>query len=907
MFFNSYLQSCEMQIKKIKRRDFLKGTSMLTAGLLASRMPVIAGPFLPGELNGLHIPADKKLDPKWIKSLYERGTVTTYHKTKNELQYIGMPVGGITCGTVYLRGDGRLWLWDIFNKNQEGIEPKVVDWKERDKDKKIRSRDGAAYVSPAKNIYPLEQGFAVKIEYDGKSIIKKLDEKDWDEIEFEATYPMATIRYIDKYLPVEISLQVYSPFIALDEENSGLPATIFSFHISNKSVMPVNIALLGWLENKAGVDSAKNDLYERYNTTLSGKGFQAIEESVRDKKDLSTGIQLQPDFGSLCIASLNEDGKVNTDLSWPLPENSFEIFTDKETIKAIDEKLVSAVVNQHQLFPGKNVSSSFVLSRYFPNLRFKGIEGEGRYYQNKFHSAGEVAQYIRQNFKKLSSQSKLWKETWYDSTLPWWFLERTFLNISSLATTTCHRFSSGRFYAWEGVGCCPGTCTHVWQYAQAVARIFPALEKETRQNIDLGIALEPNGAIGFRAEANVNPAIDGQAGTILRIYREHQMSADNTFLKNYWTKIKETIQFVINADKNKDGMEDTPMENTLDAVWSGEISWIVGLCIAAVKAGQMMAEEMNDNAFVDECKEYVAKGKKNMDEKLFNGEYFIHRPDPKADRKHLGSYDTCYIDQVFGQTWAFQVGLGRIIDKEKTLLALRSLWEYNYTPDVGPYIKEHPGGRPFALAGEGGMIMDTNPKKETKPYGDDVTWQVGYFNECMSGFEHEVASHMMAEGMTDESLVLSRTIHDRYHAYKRNPFNEIECSDHYARAMASYGTFVTACGFEYNGPKGHIRFAPKWNGENFKAPFITSNRWGSYSQQILNGKQVYHFELKYGSLRLQKISLQAIGEHLITKVVTVIGTQKIKVNHQQKEHNILIEFIKPLPIQTNQTLIITVQ
>ena len=29
-------------------------------------------------------------------------------------------------------------------------------------------------------------------------------------------------------------------------------------------------------------------------------------------------------------------------------------------------------------------------------------------------------------------------------------------------------------------------------------------------------------------------------------------------------------------------MEDTPMENTLDALWSGEISWIVGLCIAAV-------------------------------------------------------------------------------------------------------------------------------------------------------------------------------------------------------------------------------------------------------------------------------------------------------------------------------------
>ncbi|MEP6701204.1 MAG: GH116 family glycosyl-hydrolase, partial [Bacteroidota bacterium] len=211
-----------MEYKEIKRRDFLKNTGILTAGFLASRMPVIAGPFLPGELNGWQIPEDKKLDPEWVKSLYKRGTVTTYLKSKNELQYIGMPVGGINCGTMYLRGDGRLWLWDIFNKNQEGIEPKELRWDNGTKEgKKVLPRDGAAYVAPAKNIFPLEQGFAVKIEYSGKSIIKKMQEEDWDEIVFEATYPIATIRYIDKTLPVDISLEVYSPFIALDEDNSG--------------------------------------------------------------------------------------------------------------------------------------------------------------------------------------------------------------------------------------------------------------------------------------------------------------------------------------------------------------------------------------------------------------------------------------------------------------------------------------------------------------------------------------------------------------------------------------------------------------------------------------------------------------------------------------------------------------
>ena len=63
---------------------------------------------------------------------------------------------------------------------------------------------------------------------------------------------------------------------------------------------------------------------------------------------------------------------------------------------------------------------------------------------------------------------------------------------------------------------------------------------------------------------------------------------------------------------------------------------------------------------------------------------------------------------------------------------------------------------------------------------------------------------MIAEGLTLEGLAVTRAIHDRYHASLRNPYNEIECSDHYSRSMAAYGSFISICGFEYHGPKGHI-------------------------------------------------------------------------------------------------------
>ncbi len=101
----------------MERRKFLKSTGLLSAaGFFSSRFPLVAGPFSKEDFLQSHFPADKKLDRDWIQSLYERGNATVYAKTKNELRYIGMPVGGICCGTVYVGGDGRLWVWDIFNR-----------------------------------------------------------------------------------------------------------------------------------------------------------------------------------------------------------------------------------------------------------------------------------------------------------------------------------------------------------------------------------------------------------------------------------------------------------------------------------------------------------------------------------------------------------------------------------------------------------------------------------------------------------------------------------------------------------------------------------------------------------------------------------------------------------------------
>lgn len=858
-----------------------------------------------------NIPVDKHIDPRWLKGLYQRGLPTTYLKSRNELKYIGMPAGGLHSGSLYLGGDGRLWLWEIYNDDREGIDPKVIKWFDGEKKRDIRNRDGANYVSPAvaDEHRKLDQGFAIKIKSEKGTWIKPLTEANWDEISFTATYPQASIVYTAKDLPVKVMMTAGAFYVPLREDDSNLPATALSIEVINTGELPLEITVIGWLENGVGKDTCiQDDGSIKRTEPLQVQGGGGIYHSAQLKKPDAR------DAGSMCLALLKQKAVTAITEGDFLPEKPLDWTLDpKASTCSFPKKLGGAVATLPKTIqPNEICKADYVISWHFNHsltkVQAKMPESKaGYYYGKRFKDARAVIDYITQNFERLSELTRLWQSTYYDSTLPHWLLERSIINIGTIATANTYRFASGRFWGWEGVNACEGTCTHVWQYGHALARLFPSIERDTRQRVDLGLAQLPDGGIEFRGEFDTQPAIDGQAGTVLRIYREHQMSKDDAFLKRNWANIKKTIHFLLAQDSNGDGMTDTPMENTLDAVWEGEIAWIVGLSIAAVKAGQYMAREMKDTDFELRCKTYVEKGNKGMEEKLFNGEYFIHRPDPVSGRKKLGSYNTCHIDQVYGQSWAFQVGLGRLWNREKTRSALKALWKYNFAPDVGPYIKTHIGGRPYALAGEAGLIMNTNPHNEPKPYGDNVTWQLGYFHECMTGFEHQVAAHMMAEGMADYALVLTRSIHDRYHAAKRNPYNEIECSDHYARAMASYGTFISACGYYYHGPKGIIGFAPKLSPENFKAAFTSAEGWGTYQQLLTGTKSKKTFTsqltLQYGQLRLCQFQIEwpeGMANH--RNIKAMLNNKPIACSGSANEGRLNLNFITSLTLTANDRI-----
>lgn len=1034
----------------VTRRCFL-GTAGFLAGGLASNLSLMAGPFVREDFERL-VPADKKLRPEWVDSLFARGTPTVYRWPESKL--IGMPIGGVCAGQVYLGGDGRLWHWDIFNLTQ--------------------GTSDRHYVHPPEPASPIESGFAIKVRDDKNSQTRKLDHTGWQHVEFCGQYPIGTVRYRDPAAPVSVSLEAYSPFIPLNTQDSAPPATILEFTILNETQSQLDVELAGWLENGVCLGSAtempgtrRNQIVDReqflmldcsaeaspiaqreekrpdvvlddferstyapWNSSGTAFGVGPVAEDAMPsyqgkvgahgkrlvnshasapgqtvaEKDSATGTLVSGPFvierdyinflvgggahaGRTCM-NLRVDGNIvlsatgrndnrlgprtwdvrkwagktaqieivdNESGGWGnigvdhivlsdtpavpftplterpdygtmglaivragavhagqmdfassvlpeggLPDTAFAEGGTTTFSRPFGERLIGAVGRRFRLAGGESAKVIFVLTWYFPNLKIDRLgDHKGRYYGTRFAHARAVSEYIVANLARLSGQTKLWRDTWYDSTLPHWFLERTMAPTSHLATNTCYWLGNGRFYAWEGVGCCAGTCAHVWHYAQAMARLFPELERSVRTMADYGAGFDAaSGRIRFRAEHNDHWAVDGQAGCILRVLREHQMSADNAFLRQLWPKVKKSLEFLISKDDGKDGIIDGPQHNTLDADWHGEVAWLSGLYLAALRAGEEMAREMDDAQFADQCRAIFERGRKTVDERLFNGEYYIQRPDP-ARKRTVGSYDGCEIDQVLGDSWAWQVGLGRILDEAHVRSALRSLWRYNFTPDVGPYRKAYPAGRWYAVAGEAGLLMCTWPRGDSQRVTESFDF---YFNECMTGFEYQVAWHCMAESMLLESMAITRAIHDRYHAARRNPWNEVECGDHYARAMAAYGVFLAACGYEYHGPKGHLGFAPRLKPENFKCAFTAAEGWGSFTQQISTDRQRAEIDLKYGKLNLRTLSLGVVGDREPRRAEVIVGGSATKARMDYSKGRAVISFEQPVVLNAGDRL-----
>lgn len=824
----------------LNRRDFMALSS--ASALYLTMAPLTARgkeSLSPEDLYARLVPKEKNLDPQWMTSL-----TTRHHPLDEGIAYdaktvdheiIGMTAGGIGCGTVYLSGDGRLWVWDIFNYEHEGVvanrhTPIPEGLANIGKSKVLRERDGSNFINPPRasdHNNGVDARFTLR--HRGKEV--PLDASGWKNVTFTGRWPIGNVAYTAPDTPLKVSLEAYSPFIPLNLADSSLPVTVMEYTVENTGDIEEEITLSGHLNNAAGRRAKLEE--SRFTDRIETPHLKGLFHGLKITGPADQEITSKLDVGSMAIVALDQP--------------NVTIDPAANTIGATLK------------IPAKSSrTAKFAIAWFFPNIKHKDYpEGARRHYVNDFENAREVAEHLAVHHTRLSEVTKNWVSTWNDSTLPQWLLDRTILPANSLQSETCLLLDDGQFWAWEGIGCCPGTCGHVWQYAQGHARLFPEIERRLREKTDYGPAQKPDGSIAFRGTVNKMVAIDSQCAYILRTLRDHQLSDDPDYLKRVWKPTQKAIEYLIAFDKadprgGLDGLLDGEQHNTLDAEWYGKVHVLCSMYLAALRAAEEMALEMNEQPVATIVRGIYEMGRKNI-EKLYNGEFYEQIEDPDHLDK-IGVGMGCYIDQVMGQFWANQVGLGRLYNAEHQKSALRALWKYNFVPEYGAFRKEFKKGRHYATAGDAGLLMCTWPLGGLR---DDFTkhWQYSYFNEFMTGFEYQVAAHMVAErdhDLVQHGLAITRAIHDRYSAKRgRNPYNEIECSDHYARAGSAYAVFLAVCGFEFDQSTGRLAFDPVIQQDNFKAPFTTSEAWGTYEQS----SDTATITITYGKLKLQELNL----------------------------------------------------
>ena len=328
-----------------------------------------------------------------------------------------------------------------------------------------------------------------------------------------------------------------------------------------------------------------------------------------------------------------------------------------------------------------------------------------------FKSSWHAAEYTLKNIKKLTDSTFKFHDALFGSALPSYVIDAAASNMVVLRSTTCFRLENGKFFGYEGcfdsAGCCEGNCTHVWNYEQTLAFLYPSLERDMRLT-EFNVETDENGRMAYRSHKlfggayHDHPAADGQLGCIIRLYREWKLSGDHGFLRSVWKNAKKALDFAFSYwDKDGDNVLDSQQHNTYDIQFYGPNSLVNSMFYGALKAGSEMAEAMGEPEIAGKYRNAYLTGSERMDKMLWNGEYYIQVIDDVNKYKYQYG-GGCLSDQLLGQLNSHIAGLGYVLPEEHVKKAIQSVFRYNFLPDFSSHENAQ---RTYVLNDEKGLVL----------------------------------------------------------------------------------------------------------------------------------------------------------------------------------------------------------
>ncbi|RPI42045.1 MAG: hypothetical protein EHM46_05670, partial [Bacteroidetes bacterium] len=500
--------------------------------------------------------------------------------TGDSLRNIFYPLGGMGTGNILVGGRGNILEWEIFNRAQRDELPPYMTFFSiwcREEGSEPVSR-----VLERRHFDDFANGFGVPRQQ--LAGLPRFEEAAWS-----GAPPLVSIKLEDNTVPLEISLECFNPLIPLAVDASSYPAGEFNWIVRNPGKNRVDFSLafflsnpfrnLNYRGNEPGYPVRCSSLSDASRNTGDSPGLEA--GATGNRPGSWNGLFLEnlvdpasPDFGNMAVASDHPGMVLNTGLVaerwWDDAHLIWGRFSEDGGLAPREEpvnhtgrgEVVSSLLARGTLEPGGTDTVRFLVAWYVPNRELEESQAFGsgeiaghvtrNYYSLGFKDAREVMHRYLDERRELHRLSDRFRERMAASTVPGPVLDAAASNLAILKSNLVSRMENGDLHGYEGLGpdfgCCPGNCTHVWNYAQSLASLFPSLERNVRETAYLTQTFE-SGYQCFRTTFPIgdshfrNVAADGQMGNIMRAYREWKFSGDSTWLARLWPAVKRSLEY----------------------------------------------------------------------------------------------------------------------------------------------------------------------------------------------------------------------------------------------------------------------------------------------------------------------------------------------------------------------------
>lgn len=778
-------------------------------------------------------------------------------------RYVRFPLGGIGAGGFAISGSGRLVDWSIRNK------PALGTWNGYSHFAIKAVRDGVLLDARVLN-GPYDDvpagGHGMRPAFDGfghgamRHSLAGLPH--FRDVRFYGRFPTADLKFADARFPGAIRLTALSPFMPHNDRDSSMPAATFVFDLVNTTDAPIDYTLAGTLGNY-GTNSGRHE-FQREGAlsllTLTGIDPDAPEVERGD-------LTLATDADTVEHQDHHFRGQWFDDLtvfwrdfaqSGPLPTRTYDGPRAARQMAGLPEH--GTLAARVTLQAGERKTIRFVISWNYPKgdihwaYRDKP-DGQSpkiptplwtNYYATQWADSRESACEALLRHNELAGGTLAFRDSLFGSAMPPPIIDAASATLALLRTATVVRLEGGELWGWEGQhrlsGSCEGSCTHVWNYQQALSHLFPSLERSLRDT-EWRYNQLPSGGLTFRQKLPlgsgfdiIGPCADGHFGAIIKTYRDWRLSGDTDWVRNLWPNVRRALEYAWspdnadNWDPKQTGILSGRQHQTLDMELFGPNSWLGTFYVAALFAASRMAGVLGDGAFAAKCETMARNGAAFIDRELYNGHYYFQAID-LSDRSILEPFDTgrsagvladsfmdaywsaehseikyqfgegCIADQIRGQWQAEIAGLGTFLDEGHIRSALTTVHAENFTPSIDE--RANPC-RIFAYEDEGGLMIATYPTGTRQP-----VVAAPYAEEVWTGIEYASASHMLMHGLVEQGLDIVAAVRRRYDGARRNPFSEIECGSYYARSMSAWQLVNAWNGFRADQIDRTLYFAPR--------------------------------------------------------------------------------------------------